>query len=111
MSRPVLLVCTRCEPGGKHRGSGGESLFERVRELRKTRGLKEVFKVEEVDCLGLCDEANVVELSGKKRSTYTRTRLDARSDVEAVVEMACAYAALEPGGELPERGLPGEHAD
>ena len=112
MSRPVLSICTRCEPSGKHRSDDkGASLHDRVREVRKQRGLKEVFKVEAVDCLGLCDEPCVVELKGKQRSTYTRVGVDTRRDVEAVVEMACAYAAMPPGGELPERGLPGQHAD
>jgi len=99
MSRPTLTICTRCH--------GGDSLYEAVRERRRSLGLKETFKLEEERCLKCCSEPIALEFSGKKRSTYTR--LDVRKkDADAVVAAAVAYAALEPGEELPERLLPGE---
>ncbi len=102
MARPSLLICTKCD--------GGDALYERTRNLRKQRELKEVFKVEEVRCLSLCDAPCAVQLEGKKRSTVSRTALDAR-DAERLVDVASAFAALRPGEDLPERALPGEHAD
>ena len=117
MARPVLFICTSCKVP-KHRtvdvdraAGRGALLFEAVRAIRKQRGVQDVFKVEEVRCLGMCDEPCNVELKGKRRSTCARTRLSALTDAAAVVDMACAYAALSPAEELPERGLPGDHAD
>ena len=102
VSRPTLTICTKCDRG--------DELYERVRALRKERGLKETFKVDDVRCLGIC-EAVVIQLEGKKRSTYLRSHVHAKRDVERVVDAAVHYAALSPGEELPERDLPGEHED
>ena len=104
MSRVVLSICERCEQSPS---STGEHLYEAVRRLRRERGLKEVFKVEAVRCLKCCDQPCALELSGKKRSTYTRVDVDA-DDAVAVVDAAVLYAALAPGEELSERQLPGE---
>jgi len=102
VSRPLLLICTRCEDG--------DDLYERVKKVRKARALKEVFKVDEVRCLDLCDSPCTMQLEGKKRSTIARVGLS-KQDAEKIVDVACAYAALAPGEELPERSLPGQHAD
>ena len=99
MSRPTLTICTRCD--------GGEALFEAVRERRRDQGLKELFKVEAERCLKCCDGPIAIELSGKKRSTYTRVDVR-KKDADACVAAAAAYAALEPGEELRERDLPGD---
>lgn len=105
MSRPTLTICTRCDEG---KSGDGERLYERLRKLRKELELKDVFELDEVQCLGLCDSPCNVMLEGKKRSTYVRTNLHAKKDAEALIEAMRAYAALEPGQELPERMLPGE---
>ncbi len=101
MSRPTLTICTRCD--------GGLRLHDDVRALRKERGLKELFKVEAERCMKCCDGPIAIELSGKKRSTYTRTGLH-KKDAALLVDTATAYAALLPGEELPERLLPGDDA-
>lgn len=111
MSRPTLFICRRCEDESGDEARSGEALYRAVKALRRARGLKPVFAVEGVKCLKLCEAACAVEYEGKKRSTYTRTGVDARRDVEAVVEAAVAYAGLAPGQELPERRLPGDSAD
>lgn len=102
MARPLLTICTRCDRG--------DELLERVRRLRKERGLRDVFKVDDAHCLGVCAPC-VVQLEGKKRSTYLRSRIHAKHDAERVIEAACAYALLEPGHELRDRDLPGDHED
>lgn len=99
MPRPTLTICTGCD--------GGEALYERVRKLRKARDLKDVFKVDETRCLNLCSWPCNAQLEGKKRSTYVRSELDPKRDVEGLVQAACDYAALAPGQELSERQLPG----
>jgi predicted metal-binding protein len=99
MSRVVLSICTRCD--------GGERLYDDVKALRRERGLKERFKVDDVRCLKCCDEPIAVEFEGRRRSTYTRVGLR-RACAEALVNAAVAYAALAPDEELPERLLPGE---
>ncbi len=99
VDRPTLYICTRCD--------GGDRLFDDVRACRKARGLKEVFKVDDVSCLKCCDDAIAIEFSGKKRSTYTRINVR-KKDAEHVVDAAVAYAALAPGEELRERDLPGD---
>lgn len=111
MPRPTLFICRRCETDSGDEDESGEALYRAVKALRKARDLKPVFAVEGVKCLGWCDQACAVELDGKKRSTYTRVHVSPQRDVAAVVAAACAYAALEPGHELPERRLPGESAD
>lgn len=114
MGRPLLSICLRCATRGHHKGrpyaQTGEALFEEVRSLRKQRALKQSFKVDGVSCLRLCDTPCAAELSGKKRSTLTRTHLTA-ADAVALVDAAVAYSLLGPGEELPERLLPGVHAD
>lgn len=113
MSRPTLTICRRCEPddadGDESRS--GEALFQRVKALRKAAGLKGVFKVEGTKCLHQCRWACSAMFEGKKRSTYTRSELDAERDAQALVDAAVAYARLAPGEELPERRLPGVSAD
>lgn len=108
MSRPVISICVRCDEG---RGQRGEDLFDAVKKLRKRLGYKPLFDVDAVKCLSLCDSPCNVQFEGKKRSTYTRTELNSDRDALAVVTAARAYALLEPGGELPERLLPGVDAD
>lgn len=105
MSTPTLLICRRCE--GDDDASSGEELYQRVKALRKELGLKHVFDLEGVKCFGLCDQPCALQLEGKKRSTYVRTRVHALREVELVVQAARAYAALAPGEELAERRLPG----
>jgi hypothetical protein len=51
-----------------------------------------------------------MQLQGKQRSSVARTGLTAR-DAGAVVDAALRFTALAPGSELPESGLPGQHAD
>jgi len=104
MSRVVLSICERCE---QSRSSTGESLVDAVKAVRRERELKEVFKVESVRCLKCCDRPCAIELSGKRRSTYTRVDV-VIDDVAFIVDAAVRYAALAPGEEIPERLLPGE---
>ncbi|HEY1099314.1 MAG TPA: DUF1636 family protein [Myxococcota bacterium] len=99
MDRPTLYICTRCD--------GGDRLYDDVKALRKERGLKELFKVDDVNCLKNCDDPIAIEFYGKKRSTYSRIDVK-KKDAEVVVAAAVAYAGLQPGEELRERDLPGE---
>lgn len=113
MSRPVLSICVRCRPHDRDRTAGpahGDELAEKVRSLRRQLKLKEVFKVEEVNCLSLCDTPCAVQLEGKKHPTMARIGVR-NDDAERLVHAMRAYAVLAPGQELPERMLPGEHAD
>lgn len=111
MSKVVISICRRCEDDDERARGDGQLLYESVKKLRKQRGLKELFDVDDVKCLSLCRSPCNVMFEGKKRSTYTRTEVHAVKEVEAVVEAARAYALLEPGEELPERLLPGVSAD
>ena len=104
MKPPLISICRRCEEG---EAGDGEALYQRVKSLRKKLGLKEVFELEGVKCLGLCRSPCNVQFEGSKRSTYLRTQVHAVLEAEAVVQAARAYAALEPGEELSERKLPG----
>ena len=85
----------------------GEQLYQEVKALRKALGLKDVFELEGVRCLGLCRSPCNVMFEGKKRSTYVRTEVHPTQEAAAVVQAARAYAALQPGEELSERRLPG----
>ena len=115
MSRPTLLICRRCVNNDVDDDDAdrqtGENLYQNVKALRRQLEFKKVFAVEGVKCLSLCDTPCNVQFEGKKRSTYTRSELDAARDVDQLVKAAVAYAALEPGEELPERLLPGVFTD
>jgi predicted metal-binding protein len=88
----------------------GDDLLSRVRALRKARDLKAMFKIKELRCLDVCAPC-VIQLEGNKRSTYLRSHIHAKDDVDRLVTVACAYAALAAGHELSERALPGDHED
>lgn len=108
MSRsPLISICRRCEDDEERAAGSGEALYQQVKALRKKLGLKEVFELEGVQCLGMCRSPCNVMFEGKKRSTYVRTQVHATLEAEAVVLAARDYAALEPGEELSERRLPG----
>jgi predicted metal-binding protein len=108
MSRlPLVSICRRCEDDDGRDAGNGELLYRQVKSLRKKLGLKDVFELEGVHCLGLCDSPCNVMFEGPKRSSYLRTRVHAILEADAVVQAARAYAALEPGAELSERRLPG----
>lgn len=115
MARVVLTICRSCEPGKKQEYDrqqySGESLYKAVKALRRERGLKEAFAVEESSCLGECKQPCVLELSGKKRPTYVRCEVHALADAAWVVESAVAYAALGPGEKIPDERLPGHAPD
>ena len=89
----------------------GETLYQNVKALRRQLELKKVFAVEGVKCLRLCDTPCNIQFEGKKRSTLTRSEVNAVTDVAQVVKAMQAYAELGPGEELPERVLPGVWAD
>lgn len=109
MKRPLVSICRRCEDDDGR--EVGEALFEAVKKRRKALGLKDLFELEGVKCLGLCRSPCNVVFEGAKRSTYTRTEVHPDLEVDAVVRAARAYAALERGEELNERALPGLSAD
>jgi predicted metal-binding protein len=105
MSRPTIFICRSCQGDGE--SSDGDALYERVKRLRKSMHLQNVFELDSVKCLGLCDTPCAVEFSGKKRSTYLRGNVNAVGEAELLVHAAVSYASLLPGTELPERKLPG----
>lgn len=107
MSRPVISICRHCEDDDGR--EVGEQLYQGVKKLRKALGLKEVFKLDDAKCLGLCRAPCNVVFEGAKRSTLTRTEVHPTREVEAVVEAACAYA--DGRAPLTERKLPGVSAD
>jgi predicted metal-binding protein len=111
MSLPLVSICRRCEDEDERDAGNGELLYESVKALRKKLGLKDVFDLEAVKCLGLCRSPCNVMFEGPKRSTYTRTQVHATLEPMAVIQAARAYAALSPGEELSERKLPGLSAD
>lgn len=107
MKPPLISICRRCEDDDEREACDGEALYQAVKALRKKLGLKGVFELEGVKCLGLCRSPCNVMFEGSKRSTYLRTQVHAVLEAETVVQAARAYAALEPGEELSERKLPG----
>ncbi len=109
----MLLICRSCEGKGAHTGDvwSGEALYQSVKSLRKERHLKDLFELEGVDCLSLCDTPCNAQLEGRKRSTVTRTQVNALVEADRLVDAAVAFARLEPGEELPERKLPGVFSD
>jgi predicted metal-binding protein len=98
----TLAICRRCDED--------DELYSRVKKLRKKLGYKEIFHLESVRCVRVCESPCNIEYSGDKRSTYTRTEVHQKRDVEAVVQAAVDYAKLSKGEELPERKLPGTAA-
>jgi predicted metal-binding protein len=112
MSRtPLISICRRCEDEDERDSGNGELLYKAVKSMRKKLGLKEVFDLDGVKCLGMCRSPCNVMFEGKKRSTYVRTQVHAIHEARAVVLAAVAYSELQPGEELPERRLPGLSGD
>lgn len=102
MKRPVLKVCVSCF--GDDDRLSGERFFKRLKKERKERGLKPLFKLEAVRCLGGCDTPCNAKLKGDGRPTLERTWLHARNDVAALLDAAARYAQ----GAAPESlALPG----
>ncbi len=113
-SRPTVSICRRCELDSASNGDealSGETLFDNVKALRKQLQLQDLFAVEQVKCLGLCDTPCAVEFSGKKKSTYLRGNVHPIREVQLLVQAAVSYAQLPLGAELPERKLPGIDVD
>jgi predicted metal-binding protein len=113
-SRPTVFICRRCElDATAHDGDelSGQTLYDNVKALRKQLQLQELFSVEQVKCLGLCDTPCAVEFSGKKKSTYLRGNVHPTREAQLLVQAAVSYAQLPLGAELPERKLPGVDVD
>lgn len=90
MTRPTLQVCTSCEADDTH--GDGRAFFERLKEQRKARGLKPLFRLKAVDCLDGCDTPCNARLKGKGRDAVTLTWLHANDDVRPLLDAAAQYA-------------------
>lgn len=94
MKRPTLQICTRCA-SDDDRGDG-PAFFDRLRAARKEQNLKPFFRLKEVDCLDGCDTPCNARLKGKDRDAVFLTWLDARDDVQPLLDAAKAYAKGSP---------------
>jgi len=103
VSRPTLQVCTRCESDDA--GGDGQAFFDALKAARKAQQLKRWFKLKESDCLGGCDTPCNARLKGAERPTVQRTWLDAREDVQPLLDAAVRYA--QTGDVLGFPGRPG----
>ena len=100
MKRPTLMVCTSCE---SRRASGdGQAFFDRLKAARKLQQLKPWFRLKEVDCLDGCDTPCNARLKGSDREKVELTGLDAREDVQELLDASKRYAET---GEV--HGFPG----
>lgn len=100
MKRPTLLVCTSCESDDA--GGDGQAFFEAVKQARKDQKLKPWFRLKEARCLDGCDTPCNARLKGGERETVVLTWLDARDDVQQLLDAAKRYSQT---GEV--RGFPG----
>lgn len=101
MKRPTLFVCTRCRPDDAR--TDPIAFFAALKKARKQRGLKPLFKLKESGCQRGCDTPCNATLEGKKRPTVALTWLDAREDVEALLNAAKRYAKKGNPGRTPGR--------
>lgn len=88
MSRPVLKVCVSCTTDEEW---GGQSFFDALKAARKEQGLKPLFKLKAVDCLGGCDTPCNAQLKGEDMPKLDVTWLHGENDVQALLDGACRY--------------------
>ncbi len=103
MKRPTLQVCTSCEADDA--GGHGQTFFDQLKAGRKVQNLKAWFRLKEVKCLDGCDTPCNARLKGRDRQTVVLTWLDARDDVQPLLDAAKRYSET---GEVRDRpGRPG----
>ena len=103
MKRPTLRVCTRCTS----EDARGDPLtfFAALKKARKAQGLKPWFRLKETGCLGGCDTPCNAVLEGKRRQKVGMSWLDAREDVQGLLDAAKRYAQTGDPGQTPGRPL------
>ncbi len=90
MTRPTLLICTSCESDDA--GGDGQAFFEQLKAARKAQKLKPFFRLKEARCLDGCDTPCNARLKGPGRPPVFVTWLDAREDVQHLLDAAKRYA-------------------
>ncbi len=101
MKRPTLFVCTSCESDGA--GGDGQAFFDELKSARKAQKLKPFFRLKEVRCLDGCDTPCNARLKGGDRKSVLMTWLDAREDVQPLLDAAKRYAETGDVEDLPGR--------
>ena len=100
MKRPTLTVCTSCESDDA-RGDG-QAFYDQLKAARKEQKLKPWFRLREASCLDGCDTPCNARLKGGEREQVILTWLDARDDVQPLLDAAKRYSQT---GDV--RGFPG----
>ena len=100
MKRPTLMICTSCESDDV-RGDG-QAFYDQLKAARKEQKLKPWFRLKEARCLDGCDTPCNARLKGGERDEVILTWLDARDDVQPLLNAAKRYAET---GDV--RGFPG----
>ena len=104
MSRtPLISICRRCEDDEESEAGNGELLYQEVKALRKKLGLKEVFDVEGVRCLGMCRSPCNVMFEGKPHVARLIPQPDANGVWQLKLVMTEAKGAV---AEAPKAAKP-----
>jgi predicted metal-binding protein len=101
VKRPTLLICTSCESDDA-RGDG-RAFFEELKAARKAQKLKPWFRLKEAKCLDGCDTPCNARMKGGDREKVIRTWLDARDDVQPLLDAARRYAETGDAEGFPGR--------
>ena len=99
-----LLVCTTCrcgQPSDDPAPRPGKQLFEALNEARLPEGVR----LRPVECLSNCSKGCTIGLRGPDRWTYIYGGLDARADIDVILDGLTRYLAA-PDGIVPWRERP-----
>ncbi len=104
-----ILVCSTCasiwENGKKVGISGGQKLFEDLKEKSQNWLHSQEYEISSVECMSACSNSCVVAFISPEKFTYVFGDLPIEETAEAVFECASKYY-LQPKGILPWKERP-----
>lgn len=102
----TLFVCKACasvwKNGQREGKSGGQQFFEKIYELAQNWDLREIFQIQEIECMSACSHSCTVSFAAPGKYTYLFGDLPANEEKSAIAVLECAnqYYA-KPDGLLP----------
>jgi predicted metal-binding protein len=95
------MVCTSCSSDDA--GGDGQAFYDHLKAARKEQGLKPWFRLKPAKCLDGCDTPCNARIKGGDREKVVRTWLDAREDVQPLLDAARRYAETGDTRDFPGR--------
>lgn len=101
VSSHTLFVCKTCASvwqDGKRLGeSGGEKLLNQLQDLAQDWELRDLFPIQQVECMSACNRSCVVAFAAQGKITYLFGDLAVDDSASAVLECAHQYYSKSDG--------------